>query len=215
MTVAITHLDLSASDLRGAAARTQDAKAARRMLAIGLVLADCLREVAAEACAMDRQTLCDWVHRYNASGLEGLFDRPRRNGPRPRLSAEQHAQVAEWVEQVRSTNGTVWCAGGVSICGCGSRRVLRKALAALEEQNVIDTVLAPDAPGRINRRGSDVDRRVGCRDDFGNGPAVGLSEREIAKVFASHGDTLRADSFGDPPKPLVTIRPVRALEGVR
>src|SRR6187397_268729 len=57
------------------------------------------REVAAEACAMERQTLRDWVHRYNQSGLEGLADRPRRNGPRPRLSAEQQAKVAEWVEQ--------------------------------------------------------------------------------------------------------------------
>ena len=38
MTVAITRLDLSAADLREAAARTRDAKAARRMLAIGLVL---------------------------------------------------------------------------------------------------------------------------------------------------------------------------------
>jgi transposase len=99
MTVAITRKDLSAADLREAAAQTRDAKAARRMLAIGLVLEDCAREAAAEACAMDRQTLCDWVHRYNALGLEGLFDRPRRNGPRPRLSAEQQAQVAEWVEQ--------------------------------------------------------------------------------------------------------------------
>ena len=48
---------------------------------------------------MDRQTLRDWVHRYNELGLEGLSDRPRRNGPRPRLSAQQQAQVAEWVEQ--------------------------------------------------------------------------------------------------------------------
>ncbi|MBV8398500.1 MAG: helix-turn-helix domain-containing protein [Acetobacteraceae bacterium] len=29
------------------------------------------REAAAEACAMDRQTLRDWVHRYNESGLTG------------------------------------------------------------------------------------------------------------------------------------------------
>jgi transposase len=99
MPVTITRFDLSAADLREAAARTQDAKAARRMLAIGLVLEDCSREAAAEACAMDRQTLRDWVHRYNALGLAGLFDRPRHNGPRPRLSAEQQAQVAEWVEQ--------------------------------------------------------------------------------------------------------------------
>jgi putative transposase len=99
MTVAITRLDLSAAELRAAAAQTQDAKAARRMLAIALVLEGWSREAAAESCAMDRQTLRDWVHRYNALGLEGLLDRPRRNGPRPRLSAEQQASVAEWVEQ--------------------------------------------------------------------------------------------------------------------
>jgi transposase len=99
MTVAITRLDLSAAELRRAAALTQDAKAARRTLAIALVLEDWSREAAAEACAMDRQTLRDWVHRYNELGLEGLFDQPRRNGPRPRLSAEQQARVADWVEQ--------------------------------------------------------------------------------------------------------------------
>jgi putative transposase len=99
MTVAITRSDLSASELREAAARLQDAKAARRMLAIALVLEGWSREAAAEACAMDRQTLRDWVHRYNADGLEGLFNQPRRNGPPPRLSAERLAKLAEWVEQ--------------------------------------------------------------------------------------------------------------------
>src|SRR5437764_11613626 len=91
MAVVITRLDLSAADLREAAARTQDALASRRMLAIALVLDGWSREAAAEACAME---LRDWVHRYNESGLEGLADRPRRNGPRPRLSAEQQAKVA-------------------------------------------------------------------------------------------------------------------------
>jgi hypothetical protein len=38
MTVAITRLDLSAAELRKAAAQTQDAKAARRMLAMAFVL---------------------------------------------------------------------------------------------------------------------------------------------------------------------------------
>src|SRR6185312_12499805 len=99
MTVAVTRLDVSAADLREAAARTQDACATRRMLAIALVLEGWSREAAAEACAMDRQTLRDWVHRYNESGLAGLFDRPRRNGPRPLLSDEQRAKVAAWVEQ--------------------------------------------------------------------------------------------------------------------
>ena len=48
---------------------------------------------------MDRQTLRDWVHRYNECGLGGLYDRSRRNGPLPSLSAEQRAKVTEWVEQ--------------------------------------------------------------------------------------------------------------------
>jgi transposase len=99
MAVALTRLDLSATELRAAAARTQDAKAARRMLAIALVLEGWSREAAAQTCAMDRQTLRDWVHRYNELGSDGLNDRPRRNGPRPRLSVEQLAEIEEWVEQ--------------------------------------------------------------------------------------------------------------------
>ena len=99
MTVKITRLSLSAADLREEAAATEDAKTARRMLAIALLLDGWSREAAAEACAMDRQTLRDWVHRYNESGLDGLSDRPRRFGPPRRLSAEQEAKVAEWVQQ--------------------------------------------------------------------------------------------------------------------
>ena len=98
MAVALTRLELSAADLREAAARMQDGKVARRTLAIALVLEGWSREDAAVACAMDRQTLRDWVHRFNESGLEGLSDRPRRNGPAPRLSPEQRAEVAKWVE---------------------------------------------------------------------------------------------------------------------
>jgi transposase len=46
---------------------------------------------------MDRQTLRDWVHRYNAEGLDGLRDR-RRPGPRPRLTPGQEAELAAAVE---------------------------------------------------------------------------------------------------------------------
>src|SRR3954470_6216500 len=99
MAIAITRRDLSAGDLRREAARTRDAKAARRMLAIALVLEGRSREDAAASCGMDRQTLRDWAHRYNAEGLAGLADLPRRNGPRPRLSPGQEAMVAEWAEQ--------------------------------------------------------------------------------------------------------------------
>jgi transposase len=36
------------------------------MLAIALVLEGCSRVEAAQTCAMDRQTLRDWVHRWCA-----------------------------------------------------------------------------------------------------------------------------------------------------
>ena len=46
---------------------------------------------------MDRQTLRDWVHRFNASGPDGLIDN-WTEGPKPRLSEEQLAQFAQIVE---------------------------------------------------------------------------------------------------------------------
>src|SRR5918997_5995240 len=98
MAVAITRRDLSATELRRKAARSRDADAARRMLAIALVLDGHSRADAAASCGMDRQTLRDWGHRYNAEGLAGLANR-RAPGPAPRLSAEQEAAVERWVEQ--------------------------------------------------------------------------------------------------------------------
>ena len=98
MTVAITREELGAAELRREAGRCRDARAARRMLALALVLEGGSREAAARAAGMDRQTLRDWVHRYNAEGLAGLRDR-RRPGPRPRLTPEQAAELEDVVER--------------------------------------------------------------------------------------------------------------------
>src|SRR5690242_679982 len=97
MTVAVTRNELDAGELRRGAGRCRDARAARRMLSLALVLEGGSREAAARAAGMDRQTLRDWVHRYNAEGLAGLRDR-RRPGPRPRLTAEE-AELAAAVER--------------------------------------------------------------------------------------------------------------------
>lgn len=75
--IAIKRSDLTAGALRAAASRERDGAAARCMLAIALVLEGADRKTAAETCGMDRQTLRDWVHRYNAEGLGGLHDRKR------------------------------------------------------------------------------------------------------------------------------------------
>jgi transposase len=96
MAVAITRTELSAADLRREAARSSDADAARRMLALALVLDGRSRTEAAALCGMDRQTLRDWVHRYNAEGLAGLCNR-LPPGPPSKLTAEQQAEVAAWV----------------------------------------------------------------------------------------------------------------------
>jgi len=98
MTIAITRHEPGAGELRREAARCRDARAARRMLALALVLEGASREEAARAAGMDRQTLRDWVHRYNAEGLAGLRDRPR-SGRKPRLTAEQEAELATAVER--------------------------------------------------------------------------------------------------------------------
>lgn len=67
------------------------------MLAIALVLEGVDRARAAESCGMDRQTLRDRVHRYNAEGLDGLVNRKAVHRPR-RLVPEQLAELAGWVE---------------------------------------------------------------------------------------------------------------------
>jgi transposase len=95
--VTITRLDMTASELRAAAKRAKDGSAARRMLALAMVFDGADRKTAAKTCGMDRQTLRDWVHRYNAEGLSGLYDR-QLPGPAPKLSGEQLAELAGLVE---------------------------------------------------------------------------------------------------------------------
>lgn len=97
--VAITRMELDAAGLRRAAARERDASASRRMLALALVLEGRPRTEAARLAGMDRQTLRDWVHRYNAEGLAGLRDRVEGRGPKPRLTPGQVAEIAEWVRR--------------------------------------------------------------------------------------------------------------------
>ena len=97
MAVEITRTEFSASDLRREAVRAKDARASRRMLALALVLEGKSRTEAAASCGMDRQTLRDWVHRYNAEGLAGLTNRPLP-GRQPRLSSEQMQELTTIVE---------------------------------------------------------------------------------------------------------------------
>jgi transposase len=91
-------MELDAAGLRRAACAARDASAARRMLALAMIMEGHSREDAARACGMDRQTLPDWVHRYNGEGLDGLRDR-RAPGRSPLLTPEQGETLAGWVRE--------------------------------------------------------------------------------------------------------------------
>lgn len=88
--------DRSPAVLRKLAKTTADARIARRILAVANALDGMRREDAARAAGMDRQTLRDWVTRYNAHGIEGLAD--RWNGGRPpTFTADEQAEIVRVV----------------------------------------------------------------------------------------------------------------------
>ena len=89
--------DFSAVELRQLAKRAEDADQARRLLSLAAVLDGMSRKAAAEIGAMDRQTLRDWAHRFNAKGPEGLIN-GKAPGPVPKLSPEQKQELRRIVE---------------------------------------------------------------------------------------------------------------------
>jgi transposase len=81
--IEITRTEHTADALRGFAAKSNDGPQVRRLLALALILEGQPRRTAAEQAGMDRQTLRDWVHRYNEQGVDGL--RTIRTGGHPHL----------------------------------------------------------------------------------------------------------------------------------
>ena len=69
------------AELRALARRERDGRVSARLLALANALDGMSRDAAARVAGMDRQTLRDWVHRYNAEGVAGLRDRPRSGRP--------------------------------------------------------------------------------------------------------------------------------------
>jgi transposase len=97
MAIQIARLEHSPAELRHKARVASDPYQARRLLAIASILEGASRTDAARSAGMERQTLRDWVHRYNAEGVEGLKDRLRA-GRKPLLDGEQHSELDRLVE---------------------------------------------------------------------------------------------------------------------
>ena len=92
----IIRTDISLETLRRRARLERDGRVAARLLAIANALDGMSRAEAARAAGMDRQTLRDWVIRFNAAGIGGLCDR-KRSGPKPFLDEGQQAVLRTMV----------------------------------------------------------------------------------------------------------------------
>jgi transposase len=84
--------DISSEELRRQARRERDGRVSARLIAIANALEGMDRASAARLAGMDRQTLRDWVHRYNAEGIAGLCNRPAP-GRKPKLTEGQMAAL--------------------------------------------------------------------------------------------------------------------------
>lgn len=90
--------DYTSAQLRGLARRCPDAAQARRLLSLAAVIDGASRAEAAKQGGMDRQTLRDWVHRFNETGPEGLINHTAPGGV-PKLDAAQRAKLAALIER--------------------------------------------------------------------------------------------------------------------
>jgi transposase len=89
--------DFTAADLRRLAGKVRDADQVRRLLALAAVYDGMDRSMAARIGGMDRQTLRDWVHRFNEHGPIGLINVKPAGRP-PKLSVEQQEALRQLVE---------------------------------------------------------------------------------------------------------------------
>ncbi len=95
--VVLLRPDFDATKLRKVAKRCPDSRQTRRLLALAAVYDGMNRAEAAKVGGMDRQTLRDWVHRFNEEGMDGLTNRKGAGRPRM-LSDKQMKELGEIVE---------------------------------------------------------------------------------------------------------------------
>ncbi|MGH7068142.1 MAG: IS630 family transposase [Acetobacteraceae bacterium] len=108
--IEVSRIGFSAAALREVAASIRDGAVVRRRLAIALILEGHSRAEAARLNGLDRQTLRDWVHRYNEEGIAGLRSRTSPGRPAA-LSEEQMEELRVMLLEGpdRERNGMIRC----------------------------------------------------------------------------------------------------------
>src|SRR5580692_3242534 len=196
--------DYSAEALRALARRLKDANQSRRLLSLAAVLDGMDRGSAAKIGGMDRQTLRDWVHRFNGSGLEGLVDN-WTEGPKPRLSAEQLAQFAQIVEAGpdREKDGVVrW--RRLDLKRVIAERSASTFIRAISESFCRSLASRTSAPGRVIRLRTN-----------GSSRAFKETSRVARRLFSTACPRRRRSKSGSRTRPASARRTVRLGSGPR
>ena len=89
--------DFDSAGVRCLASGFDDADHVRRLLSIAAVYDGISRADAARIGGLDRQSLRDWVHRFNGEGPAGLIDRKAPGAP-AKLAAPHLTELAAVVE---------------------------------------------------------------------------------------------------------------------
>ena len=116
------------------------------------------RAEAAEIGGMDRQTLRDWVHRFNAEGPEGLLDR-KTGGPVAKLTDEQKAELAALVERGPDREET-------GLVRVGLRAVIEDRLGVVYNERSVSRLLHGLGFSHLSARPRHPAQRAGVLEDF-------------------------------------------------
>ena len=155
--------DHDAVELRRLARRERDGRVSARLLALANALDGLPREEAARLAGMTGQTLGDWVHRYNAEGVEGLREGPRPGRPCALDEGQQAALKAlvlrgpdlgrdgcvAW--RARDLRGLVERRFGVRYSESGVRRLLRGLDLSWQKARPVHPEADPKAQERFKK----------------------------------------------------------------
>ena len=144
----------------------KNAAQARRLLAIAAVLEGASRKEAAKIGGRDRQTLRDWVIRFNEQGADGLTYRWARKDSRPRAAHDQRTQATYLFGAVCPERG----AGAASccrpatpkLCSFTSMRSQPKSLRALTlfSSSIAHAILLLDQAGWLGAKALKVPNNI-------------------------------------------------------
>jgi transposase len=152
--------DISAVVLRKKARSEKDGRLASRLFGIANILDGMNRDEAAKLSGMTRQTLRDWVSRYNAQGIEGLRSGWKGKTKRA-LSTDQEARLRQIVLDGPPADGVLVRWRRVDL-----RAVIKQEFGVDYHERSVGKVLKRLGFVRLSVRPRHPEADEGAQDDF-------------------------------------------------